>query len=69
MGALEFGLLAMEIVPRIIAGASGAIQAFNNAKSVYQTLVREQRDPTPEEWDKLNAEIAALQNRLHSDER
>ena len=67
--ALQFALLAMDIVPRIIAGAAGAAQAFENAHAVYKTLVAENRDPTAEEWDALNAEIRRLEERILSDEQ
>ncbi len=65
---VQFGLLAMEIVPHVIAGVSGAAQAFSEAHAVYKALAAEGRDPTPAEWDALNAGIKALEDKLHSDE-
>lgn len=66
-GALAFALTVLDIVPDIVRGVSGAIEAFNAGSKIVKELVEEDRDPTDEEWAKLNADIAALRTELHTD--
>lgn len=64
-----FALALLNIAPVLLEAGAAGLETFNRHKDALQTMVNEGRDPTPAEWDALNAEISALQDRLHSDDR
>lgn len=66
-GAVAFVLTVLDVVPDIVKGVGGAIEAFTAGHAVVKKLVEEDRDPTPEEWDRLNSDVAALRDQLHTD--
>lgn len=66
-GAAAFALTLLELVPLIAQGVSGALDVVNSGREMVKVFVDEGRDPTPEEWAKLNDDIAALRSELHTD--
>jgi hypothetical protein len=66
--ALAFAMNVINLMPVVLKGVSGAMEAFTAGKAVVEGMVRDDRDPTPAEWDALNAATAALQSKLHSDD-
>lgn len=65
--AFAFAMTLLDIVPSIVKGVTGAVEAFGAGHEVVKKLVDEDRDPTDEEWAKLNSDIAALRTELHTD--
>ena len=66
--ALAFALtLLNEVVPSVLAGVGGAAEALAEGRRAVAAMAEDGRDPTPEEWDRLNAGLAALRKRLHDD--
>ena len=66
--ALSYALsLLDEVVPLALAGVAGAAEALAEGRDAVAAMAAGDRDPTPEEWDRLNAGIAALRARLHED--
>lgn len=60
--------LAQEVLPLAIQGVSSAVALWKSGSAKIEQMVSEERDPTPEEWDELNAGISALQSDLHTDD-
>jgi hypothetical protein len=65
--ALAFALQALTALPQIIAAGQDAIAFINSTRAALATMKDENRDPTPAEWDALNAQIDALIARLNQD--
>lgn len=66
--ALSYALgLLDEVVPLALAGVAGAAEALAEGRDAVAAMAAEDRDPRPEEWDRLNASLAALRARLHED--
>ncbi len=58
------------------AWASEAVRGVQEARELVEwatgrinTMLEEQRDPTDEEWEEINARTMALRDKLHSDDR
>lgn len=66
--AIAFALQAMNLLPAIMKGVSGAMEAYSAAKAVIGDMVTTNRDPTDAEWDALNAATDKLRGALHSDD-
>ena len=52
-----------------IRGVQEARELVDWASDQVKIMMREQRDPTDEEWAELNARTEALRDKLHSDDR
>lgn len=65
--ALAFAMKIIDLAPLVIRGAQGAAQAMTWGRAAIKTMVAEQREPTPAEWDALNAMTAALGDELLTD--
>ena len=66
--ALSFALtLVDEVVPLVLSGVMGAAEALAQGRRAVAAMAEDDRDPTPEEWDRLNAGLASLRERLHND--
>ena len=50
----------------IAAGAFAGVPAALQARATVETLVREKRDPTPDEWAAINAAASAAHTALQS---
>lgn len=66
--AIAFALQAMNMLPAILKGVNGAIDAYNAAKAVITDMASSGRDPTAAEWDTLNAATDKLRSELHTDD-
>ena len=69
MNALSFALTFLDKLPVLLqAGASVARIAglVGEHKAQQAVFAAEQRDPTPAEWDALNARLDALEKQLQS---
>lgn len=65
---LAFALKLLNLVPAVIQGVTGAVDAFSAGKAALDKMVSENRDPTDDEWDALNAATQALGDALMSDD-
>jgi len=65
--ALSFAMILIQYLPAAIQGISEAAQLIEWGVERVKTMVAEKRDPSPAEWDELNAKTDALRARLHSD--
>ena len=66
--ALSYALtLLNEVVPLALAGVAGAAEALADGRNAVAAMAEDDRDPTAEEWDRLNAGLAALREKLHND--
>lgn len=59
----QTAILVTRLLDLLISGA--VVGAETMART--QVLVQEGRDPTPEEWAALDAELADARRRLHAD--
>lgn len=65
-GVVAFATKALgEIVPLVSAGAS-VVSLVSNTKNALQTMQAQNRGPTQQEWDALDAEINSLRQQLHA---
>ena len=63
---LQFGMTVFLKVPELIAAGRDVSAIFSATGEKIKVMVNENRGPTPEEWDSMNAMIAALREELHS---
>lgn len=66
MGALELALSVFSQLPGLISAGANVIALINSTKTTLTTAKAENRDPTPAEWDALNAQIDDLRKQLHA---
>jgi len=66
---LSFMVKLMNLVPAMVQGVSGAIDAFTTGAAKVETMVKENRNPTDAEWDELNAVTDALMTSLFDDNK
>ena len=52
-----------------ISGVREARELVEWASDKIELMIDEQRDPTAEEWEEINARTKALRDKLHSDDR
>lgn len=64
MPAYVLQLLA--VLPQLISSGRDVIGLVQHATETARRMHDEKRDPTPQEWDELNARIGALQTELHA---
>ena len=62
---LAYIIQLLGVVPQLIGAGTNIVAQWQARVQSAQTMVTEQRDPTPEEWDALNSTIAALRTQLH----
>ena len=67
-GALDFALKILQVLPGLIAAGKDVTQLITDTSQRVQEMRDQNRDPTPGEWDDLNAQIDSLRGRLHSDD-
>lgn len=64
--ALLYAIQVLTAAPALITGFQNVKDMLADAATKLQAMVDEKRDPTPAEWDELNAQIDALRQQLHS---
>lgn len=64
--ALAFAMQLLESLPALIDAGVKVKDLLANGNAKLQIFAAEGRDPTPEEWDDLNASIDAKRKELHS---
>lgn len=62
--ALDFALELLDALPLFIQAGQNASDLIQQAKDMRDSG----QDPTPGQWDDLNARIGLLRGDLHSDE-
>lgn len=67
MNAILFAAELLKWLPAAKAGVTGAWEALEWGKTALETMVADNRDPTDEEWQEVNARTDALREALHSD--
>ena len=65
MGALAFATQLLGSLPGLIAAGVQVMDLINNGNAKLKIFDAEKRDPTPAEWDELNASIEAKRKELH----
>lgn len=65
---LQFGMTVFLKVPELIAAGRDVSAIFAATGEKIKVMVSENRAPTAEEWDTMNAMIAALREELHAPE-
>lgn len=69
LAVAEFALKVLQSAPAIIQGATtlaAGLEQVNRYTVRLKAMIEEDRGPSPEEWDELNAEIKSLEDRLNS---
>lgn len=66
--ALDYALKALQALPGLIAAGRDVTELAAETGQRLKDMRDEGRDPTPGEWDDLNARIDVLRGRLHSDD-
>lgn len=66
MGSVELALSVFGQLPGLIQAGANVLALIESTKAVLTTAQAEKRDPLPEEWDALNAQIDSLRAQLHS---
>lgn len=66
MPALLYATQLLGMLPSLLAAGKNVVDLVTTGNAALKTMADENRDPTPAEWDALNAKIKALQDELHS---
>jgi hypothetical protein len=66
MGAAAYALSLLTELPSLIASGKQVVDLIQTGTTALKSMQAENRDPTPAEWDSLNAQIKALQEELHA---
>jgi len=66
MGALAYATQLLGLLPSLISLGVNIKNFVSDGIAKLSTMQAENRDPTPAEWDELNAAIAVLRKQLHS---
>jgi hypothetical protein len=66
MNAVAYALQLLQTIGPLIQAGRDVMGLINQAKASLATMQAEGRDPTPAEWDALNASIKALRDELHA---
>jgi hypothetical protein len=66
MGAIPFAITLLSSLPQLIKAGMDVTSLIQDSMAKMKTMEEEKRDPTPQEWDALNAQIDALRKELHS---
>lgn len=68
MSAIQFAMLLLQNVPAIVAAGKDVIAYIKEGMESLRSMQDENRDPTTEEWEALDARISELRKDLHSDD-
>lgn len=66
VGALAFAVELLSSLPGLISAGVQVVDLIQNGQAKLKLFDAEKRDPTPAEWDELNASIAAKRKELHA---
>lgn len=70
MGALTpFIMQVMAYLPAALKGVEEARDLIEFGIGRIRAMIDEDRDPSPQDWDELNAKIDAMTEPMHSDDR
>lgn len=64
--AIAYALQLMTAIPGLIQAGVDITRTVTDARDKLAQMDAEGRDPTPSEWDALNANIARLRGELHA---
>ena len=64
--ALIYAMQVLQILPSLISTGRSVLSLVEQTNSALDKMQSEKRDPTPAEWEALNATIAALRSELHA---
>lgn len=68
MGALPFAVQLLTALPGLIQAGMNVTTLIGDSTTKLKAMHDENRDPTPEEWSALNAQIKALRGELHAED-
>lgn len=63
---LMYSIQILNALPGLIATGQNVLSVVQQHRDAMESMLAEKRDPTPAEWDALNASIASLRQQLHS---
>ncbi len=66
--AIVFASAILELAPAVISAGIDAYEFFTWADAKVRAFKDEKRDPTPAEWNELNAKTAEMRTLLHTDD-
>jgi len=66
MQALLYATQLLGMLPSLLAAGKNVADLVQSGNAALKAMADENRDPTPAEWDALNAKIKALQDELHA---
>jgi len=66
MNALAYAIRLLEALPALIAAGESLTTLIVEGSAALKNMQATHRDPTPAEWEALNAAIAALRSDLSS---
>ena len=55
MPALAYAIQLLSMLPSLIGAGQGVMALINQGQTALANMVAEKRDPTPAEWDALDA--------------
>jgi len=67
MSALVYATQLLGALPALLEVGANVMGLITTGSARLQQMASEGRDPTAEEWDELNARIAALRGELHGE--
>ena len=56
----------LNLVPQLISAGMSMAESWKMIKTKADLFIKEKRDPRPDEWADLNAQIQALRDELHA---
>lgn len=66
MPALAYAIQLISALPALVDAGVSIKNLVSDSTASLNLMQSEKRDPTPAEWDALNAQIAALRKELHA---
>lgn len=64
--ALSFAIEFLNLLPSIVQMTEELAALVQNTSVALKAMQAEHRDPTPEEWAALDAQVQALRDQLHA---
>ncbi len=66
MGAAAYAISLLTELPGLISAGKDVIDLIKSSQTALASMQDQGRDPTPQEWSDLNAQIKALRDELHA---
>jgi hypothetical protein len=63
---LLYAIQILQAIPQLLAAGQSVMGSVNQGTTALQNMLAEKRDPTPEEWAALDAQIDSLRAQLHA---